>query len=103
MVDKVAAKKAMNAANVDFKAKNFKGSLEKYTEAIKLDPDESTYPSNRANVHLKLKQWKEAETDATTALKMKPNHAKVKIFRLQVHTKKPSFHFVNCARKQINN
>ena len=77
MVDKSAAKKAMNAANVDFKAKNFKGALEKYTEAIKLDPEESTYPSNRANVHLKLKQWKEAETDATTALKMKPNHAKV--------------------------
>ena len=79
MVDKDAAKKAMNAANVDFKAKNFEGALEKYTEAIKLDPDESTYPSNRANVHLKLKKWKEAETDATTALKMKPNHAKVNI------------------------
>jgi len=43
MVDKDAAKKAMNAANVDFKAKNFERALEKYTEAIKLDPDESTY------------------------------------------------------------
>ena len=77
MVDKSAAKKAMNAANVDFKAKNFSGALEKYSEAIKLDPEESTYPSNRANVHLKLKQWKDAEADATTALRMKPNHAKV--------------------------
>ena len=77
MVDKSAAQKAMNAANVDFKAKNFSGALEKYSEAIKLDPEESTYPSNRANVHLKLKQWKDAEADATTALRMKPNHAKV--------------------------
>ena len=77
MVDKAGAKKAMSDANVDFKAKNFEGALEKYTKAIELDPAESTYPSNRANVYLKMKKWKEAETDASTALKMKPNHAKV--------------------------
>ena len=99
MGDKEAAKKAMNAANVDFKAKNFEGALEKYTEAIKLDPDESTYPSNRANVYLKLKKWKEAETDATTALKMKPNHAKVNIPTLKSAYKETQFPFCQLCTK----
>ena len=77
MTDKAAAKKSMSDANVDFKAGNYAGSLEKYTKAIELDPGEVMYPANRANVHLKMKNWAEAENDCTSALKINPKYAKV--------------------------
>ena len=77
MVDKAGAKKAMSDANVDFKAKNFDGALEKYTKAIELDPEEDLYRANRANVYLKMKKWSEAEQDCTDAIKLDPKNAKV--------------------------
>ena len=77
MGDKAGAKKAMNEANVAFKAKKYDESIEKYTKAIELDPKDSTYPANRANVYLKMEKWAEAETDCDAALKLKKDHAKV--------------------------
>ena len=77
MPDKAGAKKAMSEANVDFKAGNYDGALEKYTKAIELDPDEVMYPANRANVNLKKENWTAAEEDCSNALKLKPTHAKV--------------------------
>ena len=83
MPDKAGAKKSMSEANVDFKAGNYDGALEKYTKAIELDPEEVMYPANRANVNLKKENWSAAEEDCTTALKLKPNHAKVCNFKEQ--------------------
>lgn len=77
MVDKAGAKKAMSDANLDFKAKNYEGALEKYSKAIELDPQEDLYPANRANVYLKMKKWKEAEADCDTAVKLDPKNSKV--------------------------
>ena len=80
MGDKTGAKKAMNEANVAFKAKKFDESIEKYTKAIELDPKDATYPANRANVFLKMEKWAEAEKDCDAALKLKKDHAKVSAF-----------------------
>ena len=77
MTDKAGAKKAMADANVEFKAGKYEAALEKYDEAVKLDPGEVMYVANRANVYLKMKKWKEAEEDCTAALKINENYAKV--------------------------
>ena len=77
MSDKAGAKKAMSEANVEFKAGKYDAALEKYNEAVKLDPDEVQYVANRANVYLKLKKWKEAEDDCTAAIKINDKYAKV--------------------------
>ena len=77
--DKAGAKKAMSDANVEFKAGKYDAALEKYNEAVKLDPEEVQYVANRANVYLKLKKWQEAEDDCTAALKINSKYAKVRI------------------------
>lgn len=77
MVDKDGAKKAMAAANVEYKKGDYPAAVKLYTKAMELDPGEVTYPTNRANVYLRMEKWQEAENDCSDALKIKPKLAKV--------------------------
>lgn len=46
-----------------FKAKKYPEAIEKYTEAIELDPTDVTFYSNRSACYAALNQWQEAYED----------------------------------------
>jgi len=59
-----------------FKANDFKGAIERYTEAIKRDPSNPTYYNNRCAAYQKTMDMNEAVKDANTALKLDPKNIK---------------------------
>ncbi|KAI8973482.1 Metallo-dependent phosphatase-like protein [Mycotypha africana] len=73
---KAKAEAIKNEANVHFKEKNFSAAIEKYTEAIKLNPEVASYYTNRAFCHLKVESYGYAISDANTALEKDPNFTK---------------------------
>lgn len=62
-MSKAAAQAKKNEGNTFFKNKNFPQAIEKYTEAISLDPSDVTFYSNRSACHAALNQWQEAHDD----------------------------------------
>jgi stress-induced-phosphoprotein 1 len=63
--DALAAKERGNAA---YRARNFAGALEHYTEAIGLDPGNNVFLNNRAAVHLEIGDFEAAREDTQRAL-----------------------------------
>ncbi|MBD5003040.1 hypothetical protein GUF49_16215, partial [Xanthomonas citri pv. citri] len=53
-LDPEKAKAAKDEGNKLFQDKNFPGSIEKYTEAIKRDPGNAVYHGNRATAYMKM-------------------------------------------------
>jgi len=62
--DKEKAEKVKGEANVLFKNKNYDKAIEKYSEAIKLNPFVPVYYSNRAFAYIKEESYGYALADA---------------------------------------
>ncbi|KAI8088396.1 hypothetical protein BDF21DRAFT_334731, partial [Thamnidium elegans] len=58
--------------------KKFPAAIEKYTEAIQVNPNVASYYTNRAFCHLKLESYGYAIADSDKALEVDPNFTKVK-------------------------
>lgn len=75
-LDPEKALAAKEAGNELFKAKDFKGAIEKYTEAIKRDPSNPAYWCNRCAAHQKTLNMGDAVKDANEAIKRDPKYIK---------------------------
>ena len=58
-----AAQAKKNEGNAFFKDKRYKEAIQKYTEAIALDPSDVTFYSNRSACYAALEMWNEAAED----------------------------------------
>eukprot|EP01084_Bolivina_argentea_P234942 395494_1 len=59
-----------------FRQKKYEQSVTKYSEAIKLDPDNAQYYANRAAAFMLLQQYNKAETDARRSIELAPKYLK---------------------------
>ncbi|KAI7898859.1 Metallo-dependent phosphatase-like protein [Cokeromyces recurvatus] len=73
---KVKAEEIKNEANAYFKDKHFTAAIEKYTEAIELNPQVASYYTNRAFCHIKLESYGYAIADSNKALEIDPHFTK---------------------------
>ncbi|KAF5129679.1 DnaJ subfamily C member 7 [Metarhizium anisopliae] len=68
--------------NVEFKAGRFQAAIEKYSEALQVDPNNHSINAkllqNRAQCKIKLKQYNEAIADAEKAVSLDPSYLKAK-------------------------
>jgi stress-induced-phosphoprotein 1 len=71
-LDPVKALEAKEAGNKCFSAKDFKGAIELYTEAIKRDPTNPAYFCNRCGALQKVMDLEGAKKDANTAIELDP-------------------------------
>lgn len=62
------AKKA--EGNTAFAANEYESAIEKYTEAIAIDPKNHVYYSNRSAVYLAQEDWEKAEADAKKCIEI---------------------------------
>ena len=72
--------KVKAAGNAAFKARDFTGAVDAFSEALALDPDHKSYNAklhaNRAAAYLKLGALDEAEQDCSQAITLDPEYAK---------------------------
>lgn len=59
-----------------FAEKKFTESIEKFSQAIELDPTNHVLYSNRSGAYASLKDWSKALDDATKVTEIKPDWAK---------------------------
>ena len=71
-LDPVKALEAKEAGNKCFSAKDFKGAIELYTEAIKRDPTNPAYFCNRCGALQKVMDLEGAKKDANKAIELDP-------------------------------
>ncbi|RMZ75427.1 hypothetical protein DV737_g5289, partial [Chaetothyriales sp. CBS 132003] len=62
--------------NKAFAAKDFTTAIDKFSQAIELDPSNHVLYSNRSGAYASLKQWQKALDDADKTTKLKPDWAK---------------------------
>lgn len=67
-ISKMMADSKKSAGNELYKAGNFMGAIDAYSEAIEMDPKNAIYFANRSACHLALKNFKDALEDAKIAL-----------------------------------
>jgi len=72
------AEKKKEAGNTAFKAKKFQEAIERYTEAIDLNPNEPTFLTNRAAAYMTLKKFKPALADCQQAANLQADAPSVK-------------------------
>eukprot|EP01084_Bolivina_argentea_P192179 329979_1 len=70
------AQKLKVEGNKLFKQHKYSQSVTKYSEAIKLDPNNSILYANRAAAFISLKQFKNAEIDAERSIELDPKYLK---------------------------
>lgn len=68
--------------NVEFKAGRFQPAIQKYSDALEIDPSNKSINAkllqNRAQCKLKLKQYDESIADAEKAVSLDPNYTKAR-------------------------
>ncbi|OCF58232.1 protein phosphatase 5 [Kwoniella mangroviensis CBS 10435] len=74
--DKQKALELKAEANKAFGAKDFNKSIDLYTQAIALNPKDSTFWNNRAMSKAKMEEHGAAIADATKAIELNPNYSK---------------------------
>ncbi|RIA82021.1 Metallo-dependent phosphatase-like protein [Glomus cerebriforme] len=74
--NKIKAEEAKDAANKLFSAKKYEAAIEKYSEAINLNPNVAVYYSNRSFAYFKTEAFGYAVTDADSAIKLDPSYTK---------------------------
>ncbi|WVQ83409.1 hypothetical protein IAT38_005550 [Cryptococcus sp. DSM 104549] len=74
--DKAQALELKAKANKAFAAKDFNASIDLYTQAIALNPKDSTFWNNRAMSKAKMEEHGAAISDATKAVEINPAYAK---------------------------
>lgn len=71
-----------NTGNAEYKAGHYASAIEKYTEALEIDPLNKSINSkllqNRALCHSQLKDYKKAIEDCERALSLEPSYLKAK-------------------------
>lgn len=65
-----------NEGNLAFAAKDYKLSVQKFTEAITIDPTNGVFFSNRSAAFACLQRWEDALNDAEKAIELKPDWVK---------------------------
>ena len=68
--------KLRGEGNILFQRSNVKESIEKYSEAINLFPDDHLSYSNRSNAFFKNNHFEEALEDADKSISLKPDWGK---------------------------
>ncbi|RGB36537.1 hypothetical protein C1646_622781, partial [Rhizophagus diaphanus] len=63
-------------------AKKYEAAIDKYSEAINLNPTVAAYYANRSFAYFKTEAFGYAVADADKAIKLDPSYTKVKIFLL---------------------
>lgn len=75
-IDPDKAEKAKAEGNEFFKSGEFPKAVERYTEAIKRNPENAIYYANRAAAYTKLTSFMEAKKDCEKALDLDPKYVK---------------------------
>eukprot|EP01038_Epipyxis_sp_PR26KG_P008776 gene8776-11852_t len=75
-MSKAAAQAKKNEGNNFFKNKQYEPAIEKYTEAIGLDPSDVTFYSNRSACYAALNRWQEAADDGRQCIITDKNFVK---------------------------
>jgi tetratricopeptide (TPR) repeat protein len=76
MSNKAGAKAKKDEGNNFFKNKQYEEAIEKYTEAIALDPTDVTFYSNRSACFAALNKWAEAADDGKQCIIVDKNFVK---------------------------
>lgn len=71
-----AALQLKNEGNLLFGQQNYDAALQKYTEALVLDPNSAVLFSNRAACNLNMGRYLDASGDANEATKLDPTFTK---------------------------
>mmetsp|Transcript_8449 Transcript_8449/g.15940 ORF Transcript_8449/g.15940 Transcript_8449/m.15940 type:complete len:576 (-) Transcript_8449:1748-3475(-) len=71
------AAKAKEEGNVKFKAGDFPGSIQLYSEAVRRDPENAVYYGNRSAAYMKLADFGRAMDDCKKALELDPKYTKM--------------------------
>ncbi|WVN87414.1 uncharacterized protein L203_102593 [Cryptococcus depauperatus CBS 7841] len=74
--DRTRAIELKTEANNAFAAKNFNKSIDLYSQAIALNPKDSTFWNNRAMSKAKMEEHGAAISDATKAIELNPSYSK---------------------------
>ncbi|XP_077778389.1 LON peptidase N-terminal domain and RING finger protein 3 isoform X3 [Podarcis muralis] len=74
--ERVKASQLRCEGNLLYKEKNFQAALQKYNEAIRLEPSDHLSYSNRSQVNSLLNCWEEALKDAEMACSLQPTWVK---------------------------
>jgi stress-induced-phosphoprotein 1 len=75
-MSKAEAQVKKNEGNNFFKNKNFQAAIDKYSEAIALDPSDVTFYSNRSACYAALGRWQEAAEDGRQCIIADKNFVK---------------------------
>lgn len=75
-IDPAKGLEAKEKGNERFKAGDFPGAVEFYSEAIKRDPESPVYYANRAAAYTKLTCFNEAKADCDKSLALDPKYVK---------------------------
>jgi DNA-binding helix-hairpin-helix protein with protein kinase domain len=67
--------------HASYKVKDYEQAIEKFSQAIQLEPDNSKAYINRANAHFNLKEYEAALADYNQAIKISPNEVKAYVNR----------------------
>ncbi len=73
----------------DLRASNLDGAIEKYKEAITLDPDNHRLISKLATAYMKKETWPEAVATLDLAIKLSPKNANYRYMRGWVLSREP--------------
>ena len=76
MSNKAAAKAKKDEGNNFFKNKQYEEAIQKYSEAIELDPTDVTFFSNRSACYAALLKWQEAADDGKQCIIVDKNFVK---------------------------
>ena len=76
--NKLLARQKCDEGNLLFKQRNYQVAIEKYNEAIKLNPDYSYAYYMRGFCHYDLKNYEQATSDCIQAIKLNPNNGAAK-------------------------
>ncbi len=95
-LDPAKAAEAKERGNEKFKAGDFSGAMEAYTEAIKRDPTNAVYYGNRASAATKIMDFGRAMEDCEKALELDPKYVKIHIKKANVHFFLKEYH--KCLR-----
>ncbi|KNC47406.1 uncharacterized protein AMSG_03840 [Thecamonas trahens ATCC 50062] len=74
--DMEAGNEAKARGNTEYKAGNYRGAVEAYTEAIAHAPSEPAFHANRSMAYIKLEKYHEALEDSLKAIELKPDYLK---------------------------
>ena len=75
-LDPEKAKEAKEAGNELFKAGDFKGAIEQYSDAIRRDPTQAVYYANRGAARTKIMDFNEAMKDVDKAIELDPKYVR---------------------------